>query len=77
VWIAGLHALAALFHHAVLRDEILTTMLPRWFPLGRKRKAWALCFMRFLIHRLLNRLLIIDWRQSLRRTFFNDNADIR
>jgi cytochrome b561 len=28
VWLAGLHALAALFHHVVLRDGVLRAMLP-------------------------------------------------
>jgi cytochrome b561 len=28
VWAAGLHAAAALFHHFVLRDNVLTSMLP-------------------------------------------------
>jgi cytochrome b561 len=28
VWLAGLHAGAALFHHFVLRDNVLTSMLP-------------------------------------------------
>jgi cytochrome b561 len=30
VWAAGLHAVAALFHHFVLRDNVLTSMLPDW-----------------------------------------------
>ena len=31
VWLAGFHAAAALFHHFVLRDEVLLSMLPaRW-----------------------------------------------
>jgi cytochrome b561 len=30
VWLAGVHAAAALFHHFVLRDNILTSMLPDW-----------------------------------------------
>lgn len=31
IWLAGLHAAAALFHHFVLRDEVLLSMLPaRW-----------------------------------------------
>lgn len=30
LWIAGLHAAAALFHHWYLRDGVLTSMLPRW-----------------------------------------------
>jgi cytochrome b561 len=29
IWLAGLHAAAALFHHFILRDNILTSMLPR------------------------------------------------
>ena len=37
MWLAGFHAFAALFHHFVLRDEVLTSMLPRWFPAGRAR----------------------------------------
>jgi cytochrome b561 len=28
IWLAGLHAAAALFHHFVLRDSVLTSMLP-------------------------------------------------
>jgi cytochrome b561 len=28
VWIAGLHAAAALFHHFLLRDRVLASMLP-------------------------------------------------
>jgi cytochrome b561 len=30
IWAAGLHAVAALFHHFVLRDNVLTSMLPDW-----------------------------------------------
>jgi cytochrome b561 len=30
IWLAGLHAAAALFHHFILRDSILTSMLPHW-----------------------------------------------
>jgi cytochrome b561 len=33
LWLAGFHALAALYHHLFLRDGVLVTMLPRWFPL--------------------------------------------
>lgn len=29
LWLAGLHALAALFHHYVLKDGVLLSMLPR------------------------------------------------
>lgn len=37
MWLAGLHALAALFHHTILKDDVLITMLPRWFPGARAR----------------------------------------
>ncbi|CAB3804675.1 Cytochrome b561 [Paraburkholderia caffeinitolerans] len=37
MWLAGFHAVAALFHHAVLKDEVLIAMLPRWIPVGRAR----------------------------------------
>jgi cytochrome b561 len=30
LWVAGFHALAALFHHYFLRDSVLVSMLPRW-----------------------------------------------
>ena len=30
LWLAGFHALAALYHHFVLRDGVLASMLPRW-----------------------------------------------
>jgi cytochrome b561 len=33
MWLAGLHALAAIFHHVVLRDGVLLSMLPRWVPI--------------------------------------------
>jgi cytochrome b561 len=33
LWIAGLHALAAIYHHVFLRDRVLLTML----PFGRAR----------------------------------------
>jgi cytochrome b561 len=29
MWLAGLHAAAAIFHHAVLKDGVLSAMLPR------------------------------------------------
>jgi cytochrome b561 len=31
IWLAGLHAVAALFHHYVLKDGVLLSMLPRRF----------------------------------------------
>lgn len=30
LWLAGLHALAAIYHHIFLRDNVLSAMLPRW-----------------------------------------------
>ena len=30
LWVAGLHAVAALYHHVVLRDAVLASMLPAW-----------------------------------------------
>jgi cytochrome b561 len=35
LWLAGLHALAGLYHHFVLKDGVLASMLPRW--LGNSR----------------------------------------
>jgi cytochrome b561 len=35
LWIAGLHAAAGIYHHFVLRDGVLASMLPRWFSLRR------------------------------------------
>ena len=34
VWVAGLHAVAALFHHFVLRDGVLMAMLPAGWRAG-------------------------------------------
>lgn len=31
LWLAGAHAFAALFHHFIRKDDVLRTMLPRWF----------------------------------------------
>jgi cytochrome b561 len=36
LWLAGFHALAALYHHLVLKDGVLLSMLPRWLPLRGK-----------------------------------------
>jgi cytochrome b561 len=30
LWVAGFHALAGLYHHYVLKDGVLRSMLPRW-----------------------------------------------
>ncbi len=37
LWLAGLHAAAAVFHHWMLKDGVLVSMLPRWFPVQRRR----------------------------------------
>jgi len=34
LWLAGLHALAALYHHVHLKDRVLISMLPRWLRLS-------------------------------------------
>jgi cytochrome b561 len=39
MWLAGAHALAAIFHHVVLRDGVLVSMLPRWVPLKVLRRG--------------------------------------
>jgi len=39
LWLAGLHAFAALLHHFVLKDGVLVSMLPRWIPLRRNPPA--------------------------------------
>lgn len=36
MWLAGLHALAAIFHHVVLKDAVLLSMLPRWTRLPQR-----------------------------------------
>ena len=38
IWLAGLHALAALYHHFVMKDGVLVSMLPRWL-LPRETRA--------------------------------------
>ncbi len=35
LYLAGFHALAALYHHLVLKDSVLVSMLPRWIPLRK------------------------------------------
>lgn len=32
LWLAGLHAVAGLFHHYILKDNVLVSMLPSWLP---------------------------------------------
>jgi cytochrome b561 len=38
MWLAGVHAAAAIFHHAVLRDGVLLSMIPRWLPLRARAR---------------------------------------
>ena len=38
LWLAGLHALAALYHHFILKDGVLASMLPRWFRLPKFKR---------------------------------------
>jgi cytochrome b561 len=35
MWLAGVHGAAALYHHVILKDGVLASMLPRWFRLRR------------------------------------------
>lgn len=35
LWLAGAHALAAIYHQLLLRDGVLRTMLPRWLMSDR------------------------------------------
>jgi cytochrome b561 len=32
MWLAGLHAVAAIYHHWVLKDDVLRSMLPHKRP---------------------------------------------
>lgn len=38
LWLAGFHALAALYHYVILKDGVLASMLPRWFPLRETKQ---------------------------------------
>jgi cytochrome b561 len=38
LWVAGLHALAALHHQFILKDGVLASMLPAWVPGGSRRR---------------------------------------
>ena len=42
LWLAGFHALVALYHHFVLKDHVLVSILPCWLPvrqpLDRRRE---------------------------------------
>jgi cytochrome b561 len=36
-WLAGLHALAAIYHHVMLKDGVQESMLPGWNRLPSRR----------------------------------------
>ncbi len=38
LWVAGLHALAGLYHHFVLKDDVLESMLPPWLPFSNPKQ---------------------------------------
>jgi len=38
LWVAGLHALAGLYHHFVLKDDVLESMLPPWLPFSNPKR---------------------------------------
>ena len=38
IWLAGFHALASLYHHFVLKDGVLFSMLPRWISVAQPRR---------------------------------------
>lgn len=38
LWVAGLHAVAALYHHFLLKDHVLVSMLPRWLASGKSQR---------------------------------------
>ncbi len=35
LWVAGLHAVAALYHHLILKDAVLASMTPSWLVRGK------------------------------------------
>jgi cytochrome b561 len=37
VWVGAFHGLAALYHHVVLKDTAMITMLPRWLPIHQRQ----------------------------------------
>ena len=38
LWLAGFHAFAAFYHHEILKDGVLASMLPRWFQFPRVKQ---------------------------------------
>src|SRR5262249_11045686 len=41
IWIGGFHALADLYHHFVVKDTALISMLPRWLPVRQRSSLGA------------------------------------
>jgi len=39
LWLAGFHALAAIYHHVILKDGVLVSMLPSWLSLRPPNKG--------------------------------------
>jgi cytochrome b561 len=39
LWLAGVHALAGIYHHFILKDKVLVSMLPRYFTARDATKA--------------------------------------
>jgi len=37
LWLAGFHALAGIYHHVILKDNVLTSMLPRWLRIPKSK----------------------------------------
>ena len=35
LWLAGFHAIAAIYHHTFLKDDVLAAMLPKWLKIPR------------------------------------------
>lgn len=38
LWLAGLHAVAALYHHFYVWDDVLVSMVPRWLLASRHKR---------------------------------------
>jgi cytochrome b561 len=38
LWLAGFHALAGLYHHFLLKDGVLASMLPRWLIVRHRNR---------------------------------------
>jgi cytochrome b561 len=38
LWVAGLHAVAGLYHHFFIWDDVLVSMVPRWLLASRQKR---------------------------------------